>query len=79
MLPQRVFVVLVGGLAILVVAFAVLMAFYALVSALGDALAARALLWTAMGCLALAASDLVLLVGALGLEKLQRREDESGD
>lgn len=77
-IPQRVFIALVGGLAILVVAFAVLMGFYALIGALGDAPAARALLWAATSCLILLVMDLVLLVGALGVQTLQQNdEDES--
>jgi hypothetical protein len=69
-ISRRVFTVLVGGLAVLVVAFAVLMAFYLLISALGDAAASRAILWTAVGCLVFLVADLVLLVGALGLQSL---------
>jgi hypothetical protein len=59
------------------VAFAVLMAFYALVSALGDVDGARTLLWAAIATLLLLVIDLVLLVGSLGLKALQGREDDA--
>jgi hypothetical protein len=75
-IPRAVVFILVAGLSIFVVAFAVLMAFYALVTGLGDAFAAKALLWTAMACLMLAVTNLLLLVGVLGLQALQRHEDE---
>jgi hypothetical protein len=78
-IPRVVFFVLVAGLSIFVVAFAVLMAFYALVTGLGDLVAARALLWTAMACLILAAVDLLLLVGALGLQAMQHQPQQRGD
>ena len=79
MIPQRALAVLVGVLAILVVAFSVLMAFYLLVLALGDAVASRAPLGTAFGCLILLVTDMVLLVGALGLKSLERRDRHTGD
>jgi hypothetical protein len=74
-IPRRVFAVLVGGLMILIVAVAMLMAFHTLVSALGDEPAARALLWTAVGCLILALTNLVLLVAALGVQALQDHDE----
>ena len=79
MIPQRAFAVLVGVLAVLVVAFCVLMAFYLLVLALGDVFASRALLGTAFGCLILLVTDLILLVGALGLKSIERRDRHTGD
>jgi hypothetical protein len=78
-IPRLVFFILVAGLSIFVVAFAVLMAFYALVTGLGDLVAARALLWTAMACLVVAAVDLVLLVGALGLQATQQQPRQRGE
>ena len=76
MIPRFVFFILVAGLSIFVVAFAVLMAFYALVTEMGDLVAARALLWTAVGCLILAVINVLLLVGALGLQALHGRQEE---
>ena len=75
MVPRRYLAVLVGALAFLLVAFAVLMAFHLLVHTLGDSQAARALLWTAVGCLVLLIIDLLLLVIALAVNSL--RDDES--
>jgi hypothetical protein len=69
-----VLLLLVGGLPVLVVAFAVLMAGEALARATQDAAGARVLLWIAMGVLMLLATDVLLLVGALGINALARRE-----
>jgi hypothetical protein len=71
--------VLVGGFAVLLVAFAVLMAFYLLVRSLNDAPAAQVLLWTSVGCLMLLVADLVMLVIALGLRSLQEPDGEHRD
>ena len=78
-IPQRVFTILASALAILLVAFAVLMAFYSLFLGLGDGPSSRVLLWAAMTCLILAVIDLVVLVCALGLNasELNNRSDEN--
>ena len=75
MVSHRVLAVLVLTLAILVVVFAVLMAFYALVSALGDESAARVLLWIAVTCLMLFVTDLIFLVGCLGINAVAQRDE----
>ena len=64
-----------AALAVLLVAFAVAITGYALVSAAQDAAAARALWYLAMAVLMLTAADLVLLVGVLALRELQRDEE----
>lgn len=73
-LSRRVFALLVGALAVLLTAFSVTMAFYALLSGLGDSTGARVLLWIAVAGLILLVADLVLLVGALGLRALEDRD-----
>ena len=71
--------VLIGVLAILVVAFPVLMAFYLLVLALGDVYALPcALLGTAFGCLVLLVTDMVLLVARPGAEIARAARPERG-
>lgn len=75
MVSHRVVAVLVLGLAVLIVAFAVLMAFYALVSALGDESAARVLLWIGVTCLMLFVTDLIFLVGCLGINAAAPRDE----
>ena len=74
-ISRPVFVVLVGAMAVLLAAFSVVMAFYALVSGLGDATGARVLLWIGIGCLILIVADLLLLVGALGLRAMEDRDE----
>jgi hypothetical protein len=78
-IPRRIFHVLVGAAAVLVVAFTMLMAFFLLVRSLGDETAARALLWTAVACLILTVTDLFLLVLALGLKAIQDDDSPSGE
>ena len=76
MVPRPVLTLLVFGLVLLLVAFAVLMAFYALVSAMGDPKGATALLWAANTCLVLLVIDMVLLLAALGLKALDKEGSE---
>lgn len=81
MLLRRLLTILVLALPVLTVAFGVLMAGHVLVQAVNDPLAARALLWVAMSCLMLLCTDVLLLVGVLGLQALESREppdDERG-
>ena len=77
MIPRRVLLILVFGLAVLIVVFAVVMAFYALVSALGDTSAAQLLLGIGISCLMLLVADLILLVGCLGINAVAARDGES--
>jgi hypothetical protein len=79
LVPRRIFAVLVSGLAIFIVAFAVLMAFYALVSALGDSPGALVLLRSAVATLVLLLVDLLLLVGALGLAAVGKHQRDDND
>jgi uncharacterized membrane protein YhaH (DUF805 family) len=78
-ISRRVFVVLVGVLAVLLVTFSVVMAFYALLKGLDDATGAQALLWTGIIFLMLIVVDTLLLVGALGVKALEDREEEPRD
>ena len=75
-IPKALLRFLVLTLVLLLVAFAVLMAFYALVVQLGDAVAARALFWAANACLILLVTDAVLLLAALGLRAVTDEEEE---
>lgn len=67
-------VVLVAALPVLIVAFAVLMGGESLARATADAVSARVLFWVAMGALMLLVVDVVLLVGALGINAVAQRE-----
>ena len=75
MIPRSVLISLVFGLVLMLVAFAVLMAFHALVLAMGDAVAARAIFWAAITCLVLLVVDVLLLLAALGLRAIDRSDD----
>lgn len=66
---------LVTGLAILIVALAVLLAFQALFSALGDTLVARVLGGIAIACLVMLVVDVLLLVGVLGMLAVHESEE----
>jgi hypothetical protein len=68
---RRCLLFLVTGLAVLVVAFAVLMAFQMIFFALGDAFAVRILSGIAVACLVLLVVDVLLLVGVLGMQAVQ--------
>lgn len=78
MITQRTIAVLLAVLTILLVAFAVTMAFYGLIINLGDAPAARVLFWVAMGQLMALLADLVILVIALAVIALNEPRDRSG-
>jgi len=67
---RKVLIVLVIALPLLLVAFSVVMAFYAIVQAGQDAVAANALWWIAMGILLLGTIDLVAIVGVLGIQAI---------
>ena len=80
---HRFLTLLVLSLPVLVVAFGVLMGAYGLALALQDPAAAVVFRWVAIGCLCLFATNIVLLVGALGIHVLgsqqgdeQRPQDE---
>lgn len=73
MIARRLLIVLVYGLPILVVAFGVLMGGAAVAGAVQDAAAAQVLRWVAISCLLLLIMNVVLLVGALGINALADR------
>ena len=73
MVPRRMLVVLVLGLPVLIVAFAVVMGGWGLAQGLGDPNGAAALRWIAMACLMLLVADGLLLLTALGLNALDDR------
>jgi hypothetical protein len=72
--PRKIVAVLVMALPVLITTFAVLMAGQLLAGGIGDAGAQRALRGVAIGVLALVSVDLVLLIGALGVNSLERRD-----
>jgi ABC-type nickel/cobalt efflux system permease component RcnA len=74
-IPRRLLLSLIASLAVLLVAFAVVIAGYALVSAAQDTAAAQALWWVGMSLLMLVLVDLVLLVGVLALRELDRDDE----
>ena len=75
---RRFLLVLVPGLAVLVVSFAVLMAFQTLFSALGDLLVARILGGIALGCLVILVVDVLLLVSVLGVLAVRDADEDRG-
>ena len=77
MVPRQILAFLVYALPLLVVAFAVLMGGFSLASATNDQPGANVLWWIAMSCLMLTAADVVLLVGALGVNSLSRPDNRS--
>lgn len=74
MVPRRIVAVLVVALPVLLTTFAVLMAGQLLVGGLGDAAGGAALRGVAVGVLVLLVVDLVLLVGALGVNGLEGQQ-----
>ena len=82
MISRPILASLVFGLLLLLVAFGVIMGGAALTHATGDGGGAVALRWVGTACLMLLVADLVLLVGALGLNAAlppdRRRDDDSG-
>jgi len=77
MIPRRILTVLVFSLPVLVVAFGVLMGGFVLAQATEDAAGAKVLRWVAVSALMLTIADVVLLVGALGINALGDRDDHS--
>jgi len=77
MIPRRILTVLVFSLPVLVVAFGVLMGGFILAQATEDAAGAKVLRWVAVSALMLTIADVVLLVGALGINALGDRDDRS--
>ncbi len=67
---RRLLLVLVFAQFVLLVAFAVLVSGYALATATSDSPGATVLWWAAMGCLMLITTDVLLLVGVLGVSAL---------
>ena len=77
---RRVILVLVMALFVLLVGFTVLTGGYALASATDDADGAKVLWWISMSCLMAIATDVLLLVGALGIAailQLEQRDHQS--
>ena len=77
MVSRQFLAILVYSLPVLVVAFAVLMGAQALARATQDTTGATILWWIAMGCLITLVVDVLLLVGALGVDALSERNDRS--
>ena len=77
MFSSRTILALLYGLTVLIVVFTVLMAFFVLVSLLGDLAVARVLLWIGVGCLIFILSDLILLVGCLGINAVSHDTNRS--
>ena len=71
---RRLLLILVFSLFVLLVAFAVLVGGYALTAATSDSTGAPVLWWIAMGCLMLIATDVLLLVGVMGVSALVTTE-----
>jgi len=68
-------VILVFGLPVLVVLFAVLMGGAAVADLFQDPVGAKALRWIAVASLMLLLVDAIFLVGLLGFDAIRRRED----
>ncbi len=77
MIPRSILAILVFALPLLVVAFAVVLGGAALARATLDLAGAEVLHWIAMSMLMLAAVDLILLVGVLGIHALADPRDPS--
>ena len=71
---RRLLLSLVFSLFVLLVAFAVVVGGYALTTATNDSPGAAVLWWIAMGCLMLIVTDVLLLVGVLGVSSLVETE-----
>jgi hypothetical protein len=74
--PRFVFTTLLSLLAVLVVSFGALMGGFAIATSASDTGGAQGFWWLAMGCLLLLIIDCVLLLGALGIEYLERSKDQ---
>ena len=68
--PRKVLIVLVFAYPLLIVSFGVLMGGYALLARTGDSSAALAMWRVGGGCLVLLVVDVVLLIGALGINAI---------
>ena len=83
MVPRRIVSFLVFVLPVLVVAFAILMAGFALTQATGDATAAAVFWWIAIATLMVLVGDVLLLVICLGVNYLaesdERHHDSTGE
>lgn len=79
MVPRKIVSFLVFALPLLVVAFAILMAGFALTHATGDAMAAAVFWWIAMGVLMLLVGDVILLILCLGLNYLAESDERHHD
>jgi hypothetical protein len=80
-IPRRILTILVFALPVLVVAFGVLMGGSILAQAVEDAPVAKVLRSIAIGIMMLTITDVVLLVGVLGIKALgdeDNRSDSSG-
>jgi hypothetical protein len=78
-IPRTVLSILVYALPLLAVTFAVLMGGFALALATQDATGAVVLRWIAMSILILLVSDMVLLLGVLGLRALGEEDTQQDD
>ena len=76
-LSRPFFALLVYSLPILVVAFAVLMGARTLADATGDSTGSGVLRWIAIGCLILLVTDIILLVGTLGVRELNKEQEDT--
>lgn len=76
-IPRQILTVLVFALPVLVVAFGVLMGGFLLAQAMEDSPGAEVLRWIAIGVLLVMVTDIVLLVGVLGIKALGDRDDRS--
>jgi len=72
--PRKILAVFVISLPVLVTTFAVLMAGYLLAGGIGDVGGQKVLGGVAIGVLVLLGVDIVLLVGAMGVNNLERSE-----
>ena len=79
MIPRRLIFILVISLPVLVVSVSVVMATQALLAATEDKAAASVMRWVGIGLMCLTVINLVLLVGALGIQSLSSQEDESNN
>ncbi len=77
MIPRQILTALVFALPVLVVAFGVLMGGSVLAQAVQDSPGSVVLRWIAIGVLLLMVTDIVLLVGALGIKALGDQDDHS--
>ena len=78
MIPRWMLTTLVFGLPILVVTFGVVVGASALATALGDVGGAKGLFWVGIVAVILLVVDVLLLVGALGVQAMERWRDEEG-